>query len=160
MSIDLTFVGQIVVFLAFLGLMKKYLYGPLSDLMEQRSAKIAAGLAAADAGKEARARAEAEVALQLKEARGKAQEILTASEKRAAEIEEEMITKARGDAQQIVDAAREEVGAEVNKARQTLRKEVADLAMLAAERILDVELDEKRHAKLIGDVISKEMGHA
>ncbi len=160
MSIDLTFIGQIVVFLAFLGLMKKYLYGPLSDLMEQRSAKIAEGLAAADAGKEARARAEAEVASQLNEARGKAQEILSASEKRAAEIEEEMITKARGDAQQIVDAAREEVGAEVNKARQALRKEVADLAMLAAERILDVELDEKRHAKLIGDVISKEMSRA
>ncbi len=160
MSIDLTFIGQIIVFLAFLGLMKKYLYGPLSDLMEQRSAKIAEGLAAADAGKEARARAEVEVSSQLKEARGKAQEILSASEKRAAEIKEEMITKARGDAQQIVDAAREEVGAEVNKARQALRKEVADLAMLAAERILDVELDEKRHAKLIGDVISKEMGHA
>jgi len=160
MSIDLTFIGQIVVFLVFLGLMKKYLYGPLSDLMEQRSVKIAEGLAAADAGKEARAKAEAEIAKQLKEARGKAQEILTAAEKRAAEVEEEITTKARGDAQQIVDAAREEVGAEVNKARQALRKEVADLAMLAAERVLAAELDQKRHAKLIGDVINKGIGHA
>jgi len=160
MSIDLTFIGQIVVFLVFLGLMKKYLYGPLSDLMEQRSVKIAEGLAAADAGKEASAKAEAEIAKQLKEARSKAQEILTASEKRAAEIEEAMTTKARSDAQQIVDAAREEVGAEINKARQALRKEVANLAMLAAERVLDVELDEKRHAKLIDTVISKEIGHA
>jgi len=160
MSIDLTFIGQIVVFLVFLGLMKKYLYGPLSDLMEQRSSKIAEGLAAADAGKEAKAKAEAEIAKQLKEARSKAQEILTASEKRAAEIEEEMTTKARNDAQQIVDAARDEVGAEINKARQALRKEVANLAMLAAERVLDVELDGKRHAKLIDTVISKEIGHA
>jgi len=160
MSIDLTFIGQIVVFLVFLGLMKKYLYGPLSDLMEQRSVKIAEGLAAADAGKEARVKAEAQIAGQLKEARDKAQELLAASEKRAAEIEEEMITKARGDAQQIVDAAREEVGAEINKARQALRREVADLAMLAAERVLDAELDGKRHAKLIDAVISKEIGHA
>ncbi len=160
MSIDLTFIGQIVVFLVFLGLMKKYLYGPLSDLMEQRSEKIAHGLAAADAGKEARARAEAQIAGQLKEARGKAQEILTASEKRAAEIEEEITIRARNEAQQIVDAAREEVGAEINKARQALRKEVADLAMLAAERILDTELDGKRHAKLIDTVISRGIGHA
>jgi len=160
MSIDLTFIGQIVVFLVFLGLMKKYLYGPLSDLMEQRSVKIAEGLAAADAGKEARTKAEAEIAKQLKDARGKAQEILTAAEKRAAEIEEEITTKARGDAQQIVDAAREEVGAEVNKARQALRREVADIAMLAAERVLDAELDGKRHAKLIDTVISQEIGHA
>jgi len=160
MSIDLTFIGQIVVFLVFLGLMKKYLYGPLSDLMEQRSVKIAEGLAAADAGKEARTKAEAEIAKQLKDARGKAQEILTAAEKRAAEVEEEITTKARGDAQQIVDAAREEVGAEVNKARQALRREVADIAMLAAERVLDAELDGKRHAKLIDTVISQEIGHA
>lgn len=160
MSIDLTFIGQIVVFLVFLGLMKKYLYGPLSDLMEQRSTKIAEGLASADAGKEAKAKAKVEIAKQLKEARSKAQEILTAAERRAAEIEEEMTAKARNDAQQIVDAAREEVEAEVNKARQTLRKEVADLAMSAAERVLDVELDGKRHAKLIDTVISKEMGHA
>jgi len=160
MSIDLTFIGQIVVFLVFLGLMKKYLYGPLSHLMEQRSAKIAEGLAAADAGKEAKARAEAQIAEQMKEARGKAQEILTTAEKRAAEIEEEMTAKARSDGQQIVDAAREEVGAEINKARQALRKEVADLAMLAAERVLGVELDGKRHAKLIDTVISKEIGHA
>jgi len=160
MSIDLTFIGQIVVFLVFLGLMKKYLYGPLSDLMEQRSVKIAEGLAAADAGKEARVKAEAEMVELLKEARSKAQEILSAAEKRASEIEEEMITKARNEAQQIVDAAREEVGAEINKARQELRKEVADLALLAAERVLDVELDGKRHAKLIDTVISQEIGHA
>jgi len=160
MSIDLTFIGQIVVFLALLGLMKKYLYGPLSGLMAERSEKIAKGLAAADAGKEAKARAEVEIAEQLKEARAKAQEILTATEKRAAEIEEEITTKARSDAQQIVDAARDEVGAEVNKARQVLRKEVASIAMLAAERVLDVELDEKRHAKLIDTVISKEIGRA
>ncbi len=160
MSIDLTFIGQIVVFLVFLGLMKKYLYGPLSHLMEQRSVKIAEGLAAADAGKEAKARAETQIAEQMKEARGKAQEILTTAEKRAAEIEEEMTARARSDGQQIVDAAREEVGAEINKARQALRKEVADLAMLAAERVLGVELDGKRHAKLIDTVISKEIGHA
>jgi len=160
MSIDLTFIGQIVVFLVFLGLMKKYLYGPLSNLMEQRSVKIAEGLAAADAGKQARAKAKAEIAAQLKEVRDKAQEILTASEKRAAEIEEEITTKARSDAQQIVDAAREEVGSEINKARQALRREVADLAMLAAERVLDAELDGKRHAKLIDTVISQEIGHA
>jgi len=160
MSIDLTFIGQIVVFLVFLGLMKKYLYGPLSDLMEQRSEKIAQGLAAADAGKEARAKAADEISEQLKEARGKAQEILATAEKRAAEVEEEITTKARSDAGQIVDAAREEVGAEVNKARQALRKEVADLAILAAERVLDAELDGKRHAQLIDAVISKEIGHA
>ncbi len=160
MSIDLTFIGQIVVFLTLLFLLKKYLYGPLNDLMEARSRKISEGLAAADAGKQARARAQAEVKGQLKEARAKAQEILTAAGKRAAEIEEETTNKARVEAGKILDAAREEVNAELNKARQELRKEVADIAMLAAERVLQVELDETRHAGLIDEVVAREIGYA
>lgn len=160
MSIDLTFIGQIVVFLTLLFLLKKYLYGPLSDLMEQRSAKIAEGLAAADAGKEAKAKADAEVAAQMQEARKKAQEILASAEKRAAEIEEEVTGKARDEATQIVEAAREEVGAEVNRARQLLRKEVAGLAIAAAERVLESELDAKRHTKLIDSVVAQGFGNA
>jgi len=160
MSIDLTFIGQIVVFMTLLFLLKKYLYGPLSELMEQRSAKIAEGLAAADAGKEAKAKADAEVAVQLKDARKKAQEILTAAEKRAAEIQEEITNKARDEAGQIVQAAREEVDAEVGRARQVLRKEVAGLAIAAAERVIGAELDAKRHTKLIDDVVAKGFGNA
>ncbi|OIO70925.1 MAG: ATP F0F1 synthase subunit B [Zetaproteobacteria bacterium CG12_big_fil_rev_8_21_14_0_65_55_1124] len=160
MSIDLTFIGQIVVFLTLLVLLKKYLYGPLNSLMEQRSAKIAEGLAAADAGKEAKAKADVEIAGQLKEARKKAQEILAAAEKRAAEIQEEITNKARDEAGQIVQAAREEVDAEVNKARMVLRKEVAGIAIAAAERIINAELDGKRHSKLIDDVVAQGFGNA
>lgn len=160
MSIDLTFIGQIIVFLALLGLLKKYLYGPLSELMAQRSAKIAEGLAAADAGKEARAKAEAEVAEQLQEAKKKAQEILTLAEKRAAEIQEEITNKARDEAAQIVESAREEIDGEVGRARQVLRKEVAGLAIAAAERVIDAELDAKRHSKLIDDVVAQGFGNA
>jgi len=160
MSIDLTFIGQIVVFLTLVFLLKKYLYGPMNDLMQKRADRIAEGLAAADAGKEARAKAEQEIAAQLKEARLKAQDIISAAEKRSAEINEEAVVKARTNAQQIVDSAREEVQAEAEKARQELRKEVAGLAILAAERILDVELDGKRHAKLVEGVVSKGIGNA
>jgi len=160
MSIDLTFIGQIVVFLTLLLLLKKYLYGPLNDLMEKRSAKIAEGLAAADAGKEAKAKAEAEVAGQMKEAKKKAQEILSAAEKRAAEIQEEITNKARDEAGQIVQAAREEVDGEVNRARLVLRKEIAGLAIAAAERVINAELDGKRHSKLIDDVVSQGFGNA
>jgi len=160
MSIDLTFIGQIVVFLTMVFLLWKNLYGPLNDAMEARTKKIAEGLAAADAGKESKAKAEAEIAEQLKEARTKASEIIASAEKRAAEISEEAVTKARGDAQQIVDTARGEVEAEANRARQALRKEVASIAMLAAERVIDEELDAKRHAKLIDSVVSEGFGRA
>lgn len=160
MSIDLTFIGQIVVFLALVYLMKKHLFGPMSELMAARAQKIADGLAAADAGMEARAIAEAEIAEQLKEARGKAAEILASAEKRAAEINEEAVQRARTEAEGIVDAAREEVHAELGRARQALRDEVADIAMLAAERVVETELDASRHSKLIEGIVSTEFGNA
>jgi F-type H+-transporting ATPase subunit b len=160
MSIDLTFIGQIVVFLTLVYLMRKHLYGPMSELMEARSRKIAEGLAAADAGNEARAVAEAEIIEQMKEARVRATEIVAAAEKRAAEIGEESVLKAREEARQIVDGARDEIGAELNRARQILRAEVADIAMLAAEQVVESELDASRHARLVEGIVSKGFGNA
>jgi len=160
MSIDLTFIGQIVVFLTLVFLMRKHLYGPMSELMAARAQKIADGLAAADAGNNARAKAELEIEEQFKEARAKAAEILASAEKRALEIHEEAVTKSRLDAEGIVNAAREEVSAELGRARQALRNEVADIAMLAAERVIESELDAKRHASLIDGIVSAGFGNA
>lgn len=160
MSIDLTFIGQIVVFLALVYLLKKHLYGPMTAAMEARAAKIAEGLAAADAGKHAKEKAEEEIKKQLTEARAKAQEIMAAAEKRAAEFHEESINKARAEADRIVEGAREEVTAELNRARQQLRSEVADMAIMVAERIVEEGLDAKRHAKLVDSIISREFGNA
>jgi len=160
MSIDLTFIGQIVVFLALVYLMRKHLFGPMSEMMAARAQKIADGLAAADAGNNAKAQAEVEIAEQFKEARIKAAEIVTSAEKRAAEIVEEAVNKSRTEAEGIIDAAREEVTAELGRARQTLRNEVADIAMLAAERVVETELDAKRHADLIQGIVSTGFGNA
>ena len=160
MSLDLTFIGQIVIFLTLVFLMRKYLYGPMIDLMDARSQKIADGLAAADAGNEAKAKAEAEIGEQIKEARTKAVEIIASAEKRSAEINEEAVVKARVEAQLIVDAARDEVNSELNRARQTLRAEVAGIAMLAAERVVESELDASRHATLVEGIVNSGFGNA
>ncbi len=156
MSIDLTFIGQIVVFLTLVYLMKKHLYGPMNDMMEARSRKIAEGLAAADAGLEAKEKATIEAEKQLAKARAEAQKILSKAETRAAEINEEAVHKARQDAEQIMASAKEEIAAEIERARQALRGEVAEIAMSAAEQIVQAELDAKRHAALIESIVERE----
>ncbi|MDX8389543.1 MAG: F0F1 ATP synthase subunit B [Mariprofundaceae bacterium] len=153
MSIDLTFIGQIVIFLSLVYLMMKHLYGPLNDALEARSHKIAEGLAAADAGKDAAAKAELEAKKMIDEAKTRAHDIVSSAEKRAAAVAEGEKDKAHAEALLIVDAAREEAGSELERARLSLRKEVADLSLVAAEKILGAELDAKKHAKLIDSVI-------
>ncbi|TLS68212.1 F0F1 ATP synthase subunit B [Mariprofundus erugo] len=160
MSIDLTFIAQIIVFILMVRVLWKLLYAPLNDAMEARTKKIETGLAAAEAGVEAKARAEAEIAAKLAEAKAKAQEIIAAAEKRSAEIKEDALNKSRNEAEQILDNAREEVHAELERARQSLRAEVASIAMLAAERIVEAELDAKRHAKIIDAIVQEGLGAA
>jgi len=155
MSIDLTLVGQFIVFITMLLLLKKMLYVPLNDAMEARTKKIEDGLAAADAGLEAKAKADADAAVQIEAAKVKAQEIIAAADKRAAEVKEEAVQKARAEAEGIMDAGKEELAAEVSRAEQALREEVAEIAILAAERIVGEELDAKKHAKLIDSVVKQ-----
>ncbi|OIQ00599.1 MAG: ATP synthase F0 subunit B [Zetaproteobacteria bacterium CG2_30_46_52] len=153
MSLDLTFIGQIVVFLTMVILLTKLLYTPLNDAMAARTQRIADGLAAAEAGKNAQADAEAEAKVQIEKAKQTAQEIVAAAERRALAVSEESIAKARHDSEMIVQSAREEAEAEAGRLRQTLRQEVATLAVMAAEKIVEAELDAKKHAALIEKVI-------
>jgi len=154
MSVDLTLVGQIIVFLTMVVLLGKILYQPLNDAMAARTQKIEEGLAAAEAGKSAQAEAEAEVKAQIEEAKQKAQEIVSAAERRALEVSEEAVAKARHDGELIVQSAKEEAEAEAGRVRQGLRKEVAGLAIMAAEKIVESELDANKHKALIEKVIA------
>lgn len=155
MSLDLTFIGQIIVFLTMVILLSKLLYTPLNDAMAARTQKIADGLAAAEAGENAQADAEAEAKVQIEKAKQKAQEIVSAAERRAVEVSEEAITKARHDSELIVQSAKEEAEAEAGRLRHSLQLEVAGLAMMAAEKIVDAELDANKHASLIEKVIAE-----
>jgi len=155
MSVDLTLVGQMIVFLTMVILLGKLLYQPLNDAMAARTQKIADGLAAAEAGKSAQADAEAEVKVQIEEAKQKAQEIVSTAERRALEVAEESVAKARHDGELIVQSAKEEAEAEAGRLRQSLQKEVASLAILAAEKIVDIEIDDAKHAALIESVIAE-----
>jgi F-type H+-transporting ATPase subunit b len=154
MSVDLTLVGQIIVFLTMVVLLGKLLYQPLNDAMAARTKKIEEGLAAAEAAKHAQADAQAEVKAKIEEAKQTAQEIVSRAERRALEVSEEAVTKARHDAELIVQSAKEEAEAEAGRVRQGLQKEVASLAILAAEKIIESELDENKHKALIEKVIA------
>jgi len=154
MSVDLTFIGQIVVFLVFLGLMKKYLYGPLSDLMEQRSAKIAEGLAAADRSRHIQELAKQKASELLHEAKQQAAEVISRTDKRAAEIVEEAKTAAIEEGERLKVAAQAEIDQEVYRARESLRGQVVEIATAGAGRILKRELDATANDELIKDLVA------
>lgn len=152
MNLNATLIVQIVVFLALWWFTAKYVWPPITKTLDERSKRIAEGLAAADKARADLAAAEKRVEQELKQARAGAAEVRGSAEKQAAGI----VEQARSEANAIVAAARksaeEEASLAAQKAREALREQVAQLAVAGAERILRKEIDAARHAELLNNL--------
>ena len=95
MNVTATLIGQIIVFALLIWFVNRFLWGPLTRVMEDRKKRIADGLAAAERGKHEQELAAQHAADVLKEAKDKAAEIIAQAQKRASEIVEEAKDTAR-----------------------------------------------------------------
>ena len=149
MNINATLFVQIAVFLALWWFTAKYVWPPIVKALDERSKKIADGLAAADKAKFELAAAEKRVESEIKQARASAAEVRASGEKQAAHLIEE----ARAEAARILAEARKaaegEAALAAQRAKDQLREQVALLAVSGAERILRREIDPSAHAQLL-----------
>jgi F-type H+-transporting ATPase subunit b len=149
MDIAVTLIIQgVAFFLVVLGVMK-WLWPPLMNILEQRQKTIAEGLAAGNKGQKDLDEAKVKSQEIIREARDKAVQIVDQASKRANEIIEEAKATAQSEAQRIVTQAHEEIALDTTKARESLRKQVANLAVQGASRLLEREIDPKTHAQLL-----------
>ena len=155
MNINLTLIAQAVTFAIFIWFTAKFVWPPLSRAIEARQKQVAEGLAAAERGKQDLQQAGVRTEAMLKEARDKAQEILAQAERRASQIVEEAKVAATEEGSRIKAGAMAEIEQEVSRARETLRQQVASLAVAGAEQILRREVDQKAHAELLASVQSQ-----
>jgi F-type H+-transporting ATPase subunit b len=149
MDIAVTLIIQgVAFFLVVLGVMK-WLWPPLMNILEQRQKTIAEGLAAGNKGQKDLDEAKVKSQEIIREARDKAVQIVDQASKRANEIIEEAKVTAQSEGKRIVDQAHEEIALDTTKARESLRKQVANLAVQGASRLLEREIDPKTHAQLL-----------
>lgn len=149
MNINLTLIVQMIVFVALIWATMKFVWPLITNAMEERSVRIAAGLAAAEQGKADLAQANERADALVKEARIKAAQILDQAGKRSNEMIDEAKGTASAEAQRLVAQAHEEASLESTRAREGLRREVGRLAVEGAERLLEREIDAQTHAELL-----------
>ncbi|NHA15786.1 F0F1 ATP synthase subunit B [Thioalkalivibrio sp. XN279] len=149
MGINLTLFGQMLTFLVFVWFTKKFVWPPVMQALEERRARIAEGLAAADRGQKALEAADAQVAERLREARQQATLIIEQAERRGAELVEEAKETAQATGERMLAQARAEIEQETNRARETLRGEVAAIALSGAKQLLEKEIDATAHRDLL-----------
>jgi F-type H+-transporting ATPase subunit b len=149
MSITGTLIIQMIVFLILVGFTMKFVWPPIATALDERADKIREGLAAADKAKSELSAANARVEEELAKSRNETAARLADAERRAQTIIEEAKARATEEGNKIVAAARVEAEQQTVKARETLREQVAALAVKGAEQILRKEVNAGVHADLL-----------
>jgi F-type H+-transporting ATPase subunit b len=155
MNLNATFLGQIVAFAVFVWFCMQYVWPFLAKAMQERQKKIADGLEAADRAERDLKLAQEKAVSQIHEAKLKASGIIDAANKRAGQIVDEAKTQAREEADRLKAAAQADIAQEVNRAKEQLRLQVATLAVAGATKILDAEIDEQAHGRLMEQLIKE-----
>jgi F-type H+-transporting ATPase subunit b len=148
-NINLTLIVQMIVFALLIVFTMRYVWPIILGAMDERSKKIALGLAAAEKGQQQLQQAHQETEVIIREARERARQIIDQAQQRANEAIEQAKGTATSEGQRLVAAAQQQIGLESMRAREGLRHDVGRLAVQAASKLLEREIDARAHADLI-----------
>ncbi len=149
MNINLTLIIQMIVFALLVWFVMRWVWPHILGAVDERTRKIALGLAAAEKGQQDLARAEQKADGVLREARERAHQIVEQAQRRANEMIEHARGAASSEGQRLLSAAQQQIELEAARARDSLRKDVAQLAIDTASKLLEREIDARAHADLI-----------
>jgi F-type H+-transporting ATPase subunit b len=141
-------------FFILLLIMYKFAWGPITKALEQREETIDTSIKRAEKALAEARQIQADNEKARREAEQEAQRILREAREGAERLRTEEIEKTRARLSQMEAQALAEIEREKTGALQALRKEVADLAILAAEKVIGNNLDNERQRKLVDDFIS------
>ncbi len=150
MNINASMFLQAIVFAILVWFTMKFVWPPITKVLDERAQKIADGLAAADKARSELSSASKRVEAELATSRTETASRLADAERRGQSIVDEAKTKATEEGNKIIAAARVEAEQQSTKAREALREQVAALAVKGAEQILRREVNAAVHAELLG----------
>lgn len=155
MNINLTLLGQMITFSLFVWFTYRFVWPPLTKALQERQAKIADGLAAAERGHVELEQAIQKAADNIKESKDEAANIILMAQKQSDVIVDAARQQAHEEGQRIIQQAKAECDRMVSDAKETLRKQVASLAMMGAEKILEHSIDLNTHHQMLEKLVEE-----
>jgi len=148
-----TIFWTVVTFVILVFLLGRFAWKPLLALLDERERTVREALETAQ-----KARVEADVLLRrnqefLANARRETAALLDQGRRESESLRGEILAQARKEAQELVDQGKRQIQYEQKQAMESLRRQVADLAIGAAERLIDSELDDPKHRELMAEYI-------
>ncbi len=135
-------------------LIKRFLFKPINGILEKRRAMADAQIRDAQKAKEEANAIKSEYEQNMLEAKSRASEILTSAQRTAAIQSEEMLKEATAQAAALRAKAESDIAQEKRKAVNEIKDEIGGMAMEIAGKVIEREISEKDHAKLIDEFIA------
>jgi len=144
-----SFLFQLITFVIVLIILRKFVFGKLVATLDSRQKAVEDSIKNAEAAENKLKDAEKTIAGMIADARKDADDIIATGHKESAQMVEAAEAKAAAHAEHIVKEAKSQMNVEIAKARESLKKETAQLVAMATERIIGEKLDPAKDAKLI-----------
>jgi F-type H+-transporting ATPase subunit b len=146
-------IWTIVCFLITLFVLKKYAFGPIQSMLDERRDRIRRAIEEAEKARaEARSLLEEHRAL-IAQARGQGEQILAEARKVSDAQRQRVKEETEVDRQRRLEETKRQIEAETHRALQQIRSEVADLTLIATTKVTGKVLDDADHRRLIDDAI-------
>ena len=149
------FIWTILTFLILLGLLAKFAWNPLLRALEERQETIRKSLDDAERTKQELERVQQESAQIVAEARAEAQTIVSRSRAEAETVREDLKRKAKEEAAGLVKNAERQIQQETARAVQEIRREVVDLSLAVASKLIKKNLSQEDNDRLIQDSLDQ-----
>lgn len=148
-------ISQIVNFALLAVLLYFVAYKPILRMLDERSARIKKGLEDAELASQRASAMEQEFEKRMTEARREGQEIIAQATQMSERARQDILDKAREEARAQIEKAREEISRERDLAMAELRQQVADLSLVISEKVIGATLDEQRQRQLIAEFLEQ-----
>ena len=152
MELNATFIGQALAFLIFVVLCMKFIWPPVMTAIDARRKEIEDGLTAAERSKKDLELAQNRASEELKAAKKQAAEIIEQANRRRTEIIDSAKEEGNQIKEKILADGRAQIEAECSRAKEQLRKRVAELAVGGAEKSRQREVSADVDSRLIDDL--------
>lgn len=154
-TINGTFILELVAFILMIAVMGRFMYPAIARVANSRQQLIADQLAQAERQRDEAITKLAEAEAKLSAARAQADEVIAGATRSGEQIRGELKGKGEEEAARALEKARKDIEAARQTAVDSVREQVADMVVLATEKVIHATIDKEKHRGLIDEAIDE-----
>ncbi|MSO44154.1 MAG: ATP synthase F0 subunit B [Thermoleophilia bacterium] len=147
-------IWTVVVFLITLAILKKFVFGPVGEMIEKRRTAISTSIDEAESSRDEAVKLLGEYKVKLADARREADDLRDGGRREGERQKQEIVTQAQEQRERIVTDTQAQINAQAQAAVAGIRDDVVGLALSAAEKVTKQSLSDADHRKLVEDALA------